>query len=104
MATQETKEKIEKTVDVVDETISTLERIPKVNLNGTTKSQQVIILGTVFAVGAIAGPVVVSYVKRGFNALRRKPVVLNQTINAGPLPAARTVPTPPSGGRPLGDS
>jgi hypothetical protein len=44
MAKKETMAAIEATIDTVDETVGTLERIPKVNLNGTTKQQQILIL------------------------------------------------------------
>jgi flagellar basal body-associated protein FliL len=55
MANKETMDVIEKTLDVVEEQIETLERIPKVHLNGTTKKQQIVILATVAVVSAAAG-------------------------------------------------
>jgi hypothetical protein len=50
-----THEVVEKTLDVVEDTIETLERIPKANLNGTTKTQQYVILGVTAVVAAAAG-------------------------------------------------
>lgn len=55
MATKQTMDAIEKTLDTVEETLDTIERIPKVNLNGTTKKQQLIILGVTVAVSSLAG-------------------------------------------------
>ena len=57
MAAKETVDAIEKTIDVVEETLDAVERIPKVHLNGTTKRQQLIILGVTVAVSSIAGAV-----------------------------------------------
>lgn len=48
-------EVLEEVVETVDETLDTLERIPNVNLNGTTKGQQVLILTFTAAVSAAAG-------------------------------------------------
>lgn len=72
MAKQETMETIEKTIDTATETIDTLERIPKVNLNGTTKKQQVIILGTTAAVSLIAGVLLTNAWHKGKFQLRRR--------------------------------
>lgn len=55
MVAQETMDAIEKTVEVVEETFDTVERIPKVNLNGTTKAQQYVILGVTAGVSAALG-------------------------------------------------
>jgi hypothetical protein len=55
MATKQTMDAIEKTIDTVEETLDTIERIPKVHLNGTTKKQQLIILGVTAAFSALAG-------------------------------------------------
>lgn len=56
MADKQTMEAIEKTIDSTADTFHTLERIPKADLNGTTKQQQVLILSVVslasLAVGA----------------------------------------------------
>lgn len=58
MASAETMENIEKVVDAVEDTLETVERIPKVNLNGTTKKQQVVILGlTAFSSAAAGGAI-----------------------------------------------
>jgi len=48
-------EVVEKTLEAIDETVETLERIPKVHLNGTTKAQQVAILTVTFVAGAVVG-------------------------------------------------
>lgn len=55
MATKETMDIIEQTIDTIDETLDTIERIPRVNLNGTTKKQQLIILGVTALVSALSG-------------------------------------------------
>lgn len=55
MPSKETMETIEKTLDVIEDQIETIERIPKVNLNGTTKKQQVIILGVTAIISFVAG-------------------------------------------------
>lgn len=44
---------VEKTIDVVEEQIETIERIPKLALNGTTKRQQMVILGVTAVVSAL---------------------------------------------------
>jgi hypothetical protein len=44
-------------MDVVEETLGTLERIPRFALNGTTRKQQVIILATTALTGAVVGGV-----------------------------------------------
>lgn len=45
-------------LNVVEEQVETLERIPKLHLNGTTKSQQIVILGATAVVSAVAGGIV----------------------------------------------
>lgn len=56
-------------VEGVEEVIDTVERIPNVNLNGTTKKQQIIILGVTAAVSAAsAGGLVYFLSKRTFKA------------------------------------
>lgn len=55
MDKQATLDAVEKTLDVVEEQIETVARIPKVHLNGTTKQQQFIILGVTTTVGVIIG-------------------------------------------------
>lgn len=72
MPKPETMEAIENTLGTIEETAATLERIPKVNLNGTTKKQQIIILGTVAAVSAIAGAGTTYALLKGKIHLRRK--------------------------------
>jgi hypothetical protein len=49
----------EETVEVIEETLDTLERIPKVRLNGTTRAQQILILATTAGVGVVVGGLVV---------------------------------------------
>lgn len=56
-AVETTEEIISETLDIIDETLDTMERIPKLRLNGTTKKQQVIILTTVAVVAAAGGAV-----------------------------------------------
>lgn len=53
-----TNDTLEKTVDVAEEVLETLERIPKAHLNGTTKVQQIVILSAVAAGGALIGATV----------------------------------------------
>ena len=72
MAKQATMDAIESTIDTAAETVDTLERIPRVNLNGTTKQQQIIILSMVAVVSAATGAVAAYYVIKGKVALRRK--------------------------------
>lgn len=55
MPTKETMAVIEKTLETVEETIDTVERIPKLRLNGTTKKQQLVILGVTAGVSLVAG-------------------------------------------------
>lgn len=55
MTSSKTMEVLEEVVDTVDETLETLERIPKANLNGTTKGQQILILTFTAGVSAAAG-------------------------------------------------
>lgn len=64
MAKQETMEAVEKTIDAVEDTVETLERIPNVNLNGTTKGQQILILSTVAVSSAVVATVLTSFVQR----------------------------------------
>lgn len=45
----------QETMDVIEESLDAVERIPKVRLNGTTKKQQLIILGVTALAGALAG-------------------------------------------------
>lgn len=72
MPKPETMETIENTLGTIEETAATLERIPKVNLNGTTKKQQFIILGTTAAVGLVAGSLLTNAWHKGKFHLRRK--------------------------------
>lgn len=60
MVAKETVDAIEKTLEVVEDQVETLERIPKVHLNGTTKAQQIVILSATALAGAAVG-VGVSY-------------------------------------------
>lgn len=55
MTSSKTMEILEETVDAIDETLDTLERIPKANLNGTTKGQQILILTFTAGVSAALG-------------------------------------------------
>lgn len=55
MTTEATLNTVEKTLDVIEDQLDTLERIPKVHLNGTTKTQQYVILGVTAAVSAAIG-------------------------------------------------
>lgn len=48
-------EAVEKAVDIAEETLETVERIPKADLNGTTKKQQYIIIGVTAVVSAVSG-------------------------------------------------
>lgn len=57
---------VEETVDVVEETLDTIERIPNLNLNGTTKKQQIIILGATAVVSALVAGTVSHFVTRKF--------------------------------------
>lgn len=71
MAQKETLNKIENTIDGAAETLDTLERIPKLALNGTTKKQQAIILGTTAGVSLITGIVLTVAAHRGKLSFRR---------------------------------
>lgn len=72
MAKQATMDAIENTIDTVGDTYDTLERIPKVNLNGTTKNQQILILGTVAGMSAFAGIALYHGVRKAAIRLRHK--------------------------------
>lgn len=72
MAQKQTMDAIETTIDTTGETLQTLERIPKLALNGTTKKQQAIILGTVAGVSALSGVVLTVLAQKGKLRLRRK--------------------------------
>lgn len=80
MAKQATMDAIETTIDTVEETVGTLERIPNVNLNGTTKNQQLLILGTVAVISAATASVATFYIIKGKIVLRRKKKVQPQPI------------------------
>ena len=55
----------EETIDVIEETVDTIERIPKLRLNGTTRKQQILILGfTAIAAAGASGFVVGTVVKK----------------------------------------
>lgn len=61
------------TVEVVEETAATLERIPKLALNGTTKQQQILILSfTALAGAAAATAVCVTVFKKRYQAKYEK--------------------------------
>jgi len=80
MPKQETMEAIENTLESVENTVQTLERIPKVNLNGTTRSQQILILSTVAVAGVTFGVLGNNAIRKVGRKLRRKSkrnVVLN---------------------------
>lgn len=51
-------------LDVVEETVEAIERIPSLNLNGTTKKQQIIILGTTAVVSLLVGGTVSHFVTK----------------------------------------
>lgn len=72
MASKNTLNKVETAIDTTSETVETLERIPKLALNGTTRKQQAIILGTVAGVGMISGIVLTVTAHRGKLKLVRK--------------------------------
>jgi hypothetical protein len=72
MASKNTLNKVETAIDTTSETVETLERIPKLALNGTTRKQQAIILGTVAGVGMISGIVLTVAAHRGKLKLVRK--------------------------------
>jgi hypothetical protein len=72
MAKPEHMDAIEKTIDTVEETVSTVSRIPKVALNGTTKKQQIVIIGTCVGVGVALGVAGHHTIMKGLNKLRRK--------------------------------
>lgn len=72
MADQVIMTKIEKTLDATEDTLETLERIPKLALNGTTKKQQLIILGTTAGVSMLAGILLTRAAQRGKLTFRRK--------------------------------
>lgn len=72
MAEKQTMDAIEKTIDTTEDTLNTLERIPKLALNGTTKKQQVVILGTVAGVSALTGVVFTVLAHKGKLKLIRK--------------------------------
>jgi hypothetical protein len=72
MAEKQTMDAIENTIDTTGETLQTLERIPKLALNGTTKKQQVIILGTVAGASALTGVVFTVLAHKGKLKLIRK--------------------------------
>lgn len=61
-----TNETIEKVVDVVEETVDAIERIPTAHLNGTTKKQQVIILGLTAVVSGLVGGAISHFVTKKF--------------------------------------
>lgn len=71
MPKQETMDAIEKTLDTAEETVHTLERIPKMNLNGTTRAQQILILSTVAVAGVSLGVLGNSMIRRGLSKFRR---------------------------------
>lgn len=70
-----TMEAIETKLDSVTDTLGTLERIPKVNLNGTTKQQQVLILSTVMVASASIGAVAMRYAMKWSEKRRNKKVL-----------------------------
>lgn len=70
MAKAQTMDAIETTIDTVTDTVDTLERIPKVHLNGTTKGQQILILSTVAGVSVALSSVATYKVMK--RKLRRK--------------------------------
>lgn len=74
MANEEIMNRIENTLDEVEDTIATIERIPRMNLNGTTRKQQVIIISTV-AVVSSAATVVVSRLVKKVRARKQQSVV-----------------------------
>lgn len=51
-------------LDVVEETVETIERIPNLNLNGTTKKQQIIILGTTAVASLLVGGAVSHFITK----------------------------------------
>lgn len=63
-AAETTADILSETMDVIDETLDTMERIPKADLNGTTKKQQIIILVTVGVISAGVGAAVSHYVTK----------------------------------------
>lgn len=72
-AASNTAEVISETLDAVDETLEAIERIPSMNLNGTTKKQQVIIFVTVGLVSVAAGAVAAHFLtKRGMQTKYEK--------------------------------
>jgi len=81
MAKKETMDAVETTIDTVAETVDTLERIPQVRLNGTTRNQQVLILSTVAFVsataGAVAGYYVIDFIKSRRNNKKKPTVVVS---------------------------
>lgn len=72
MAKKEHLDAIENTLDTVTDTVETLERIPKVNLNGTTKNEQLLILGTVAVVSVTIGVLGNNLIRKSLGKLRRK--------------------------------
>lgn len=72
MASKEVLNKVENTLDTTAETLDTLERIPKLALNGTTKKQQAIILGTVAGGSLIAGMMLSTTAHKIVHKLRLK--------------------------------
>jgi hypothetical protein len=58
MASEKVLETIEHSLDAIEETLDTVERIPKVNLNGTTKKQQMLILAVTAGFSLLGGAAV----------------------------------------------
>jgi hypothetical protein len=55
MANEKVIDAVEKTLDVAEDQLETVKRIPKLRLNGTTRAQQVTIITFTLAAGAAAG-------------------------------------------------
>lgn len=81
MAKQETMEAIEDALDRIDDTLVTLERIPKANLNGTTKNEQIVILTTVAAVSGVASVAAYIFIKRQVNKIIVKREIKKNSVS-----------------------
>ena len=72
---QKAAEIAEETVEVIEETLETIERIPRLRLNGTTRKQQILILGVTAGVSAAVTGAIVWKVVQKRESLRYEAVL-----------------------------